>query len=229
MIFTSQHGRRRGKLLYVRALVINRNMSSRESSHGGVSFSLMDAARLGFDYIKRRIQRAAIIMASIALAVAFLTSLILTDLFYRVYSSLSGATLSVETYQYWLVFVALVVSVVGITNAMLIAVYERYREIGTMKCLGALDRHIVLLFLVEAIIQGLIGGSVGFVLGAATGLLSAGFTTGFDIILKVPGLDLLGYFIGSVILSVGLSAAATLYPALRAARLNPVEALRYEL
>ena len=204
-------------------------MGGEADRRSGVSFTVRDASRLGFDYIKRRMQRAAIVMASIALAIAFLSSLMMTDLFYRVYSRLSGASLSVETYQYWLVFVALIVSVVGITNAMLIAVYERYREIGTMKCLGALDAHIVMLFLVEAIIQGLIGGAVGFLLGVLTGLLSAGFTTGFDIILKAPGLDLLAYLVGSIALSIGLSAAATLYPAWRAARLNPVEALRYEL
>ena len=194
-----------------------------------VSFTLGDAIRLGYGYIKRRMARAAINMASIALSVSFLSTLMLTDAFYRAHARTGGARLGVETYQYWLVFVALAVSVVGITNAMLITVYERYREIGTMKCLGALDRHILMLFLVESFIQGVAGGVVGFSVGLVAALLSTGFTTGFDIVLRVPAPELLGLFAGSALLSMLLSVAATLYPAYRAARLNPVEALSYEL
>jgi putative ABC transport system permease protein len=196
---------------------------------GRVQFKLNDALRLGYDYIKRRVDRAAINIASIALGISFLSTLMLTDTFYRAHALAGGGRLSVETYQYWLMFVALIVSVVGITNAMLIAVHERYREIGTMKCLGAMDMHILLLFLVESLIQGTIGGVVGFIVGIVGALLSTGFMTGFDIILKVPVSEVLLLFAGSVILSIVLSVVATIYPALRAARLNPVEVLSYEL
>jgi len=153
----------------------------------------------------------------------------MTDAFYRAYALAGGASLSVETYQYWLMFVALIVSVVGITNAMLIAVYERYKEIGTMKCLGAMDRHILLLFLVESLIQGTLGGMAGFLIGVIGALLSTGFTTGFDILLRVPATEMLLLFAGSTLLSMVLSVVATMYPAFRAAKLDPVEALSYEL
>jgi ABC-type lipoprotein release transport system permease subunit len=112
---------------------------------------------------------------------------------------------------------------------MLISVYERYKEIGTMKCIGALDQHILMLFLVESAIQGLSGGVIGYFMGVITALISAGFTTGFDIIFKTPPSQLLLYFFGATFLSIFLSIGASLYPAWRASRLNPVEALRYEL
>jgi putative ABC transport system permease protein len=196
---------------------------------GRVSFGLGDAIRLGYDYIKKRRDRALINIASVALGIAFLATLLLTDSFYRAFVVAGGAHLSIESYQYWLMFVALIVSVVGITNAVLIAVYERYREIGTLKCIGAMDRHILLLFLVESLIQGGIGGVLGFVLGVIGALISTGATTGFDIIFKVPVTELAVLFLGSTLLSILLSVIATIYPARHAAKLNPVEALSYEL
>ena len=196
---------------------------------GRVSFGLGDALRLGYEHIKKRRDRAIINIASVALGIAFLTTLLLTDSFYRAFVAAGGAHLSIESYQYWLMFVALIVSVVGITNAVLISVYERYREIGTLKCIGAMDRHILLLFLVESLIQGGIGGILGFFLGIIGALISTGTTTGFDIILKVPATEILTLFLGSTFLSIFLSVIATIYPARHAAKLNPVEALRYEL
>jgi putative ABC transport system permease protein len=194
-----------------------------------VTFTFSDALRLGLDYIKRRLDRTLINVASVALANSFLSSLLLTDLFYRTFSQLESTSLTVEAYQYWLVFVALIVSIVGITNAMLIAVYERYREIGTMKCLGALDQHILVLFLVESSIQGLTGGAIGYVFGVIAAIVSSGLNLGFGLILKVPVWTLLLYFAGTTLLSVILSVLASIYPAWRASKLRPVEALRYEL
>ncbi len=200
-----------------------------QGRRGRVQFTFGDALRLGYWYINRRMDRAMINMASVALGISFLSTLMMTDAFYRAFALAGGERLSVETYQYWLMFVAIIVCVVGIINAMLIAVYERYREIGTMKCIGALDRHILLLFLVESLIQGVAGGATGFILGIIGAVLSTGFNIGFDIILKVPPTELLGLLLGSTLLSMILSVVATLYPAFRAAKLNPVEALSYEL
>lgn len=194
-----------------------------------VYFTISDAVRLGVDYIKRRFQRTAINVASIGLANSFLTSLIMTDLFYATFNEYQGSSIGVDAYQYWLVAVALIVSVVGITNAMLISVYERYREIGTMKCIGALDQHILMLFLIEAIIQGAAGGIIGYVLGVVAAVLSSGFTTGFNIIFMVPITELLAYLVGTTLLSILLSIIASMYPAWRASKLPPVEALSYEL
>ena len=194
-----------------------------------VQFTLMDAVRLGREYVRRRLNRSIINIASIALGLSFYTTMVLSDLLYATSATLGGGRVAVESYQYWLVAVSLVVSIVGITNAMLIAVYERYREIGTMKCLGALDRHIVLLFLVESFYQGLVGGLLGFAIGMGSAIFMAGFTAGFDIMLYASKIRLLSIFLGSVFLATALSMVATLYPAWRASKLNPVEALRYEL
>lgn len=194
-----------------------------------VYFTPLDAYRLSIGYIKRRFQRTTINIASIALANSFLTSILLSDIFYSTYNELVGDNIAIDANQYWLVAVALFVSVVGITNAMLISVYERYREIGTMKCIGATNQHILMLFLIESIIQGAIGGVLGFIFGIFAATLSSGFTTGFGIIFKISPLNLLLYLLGTTILSITLSIIASIYPAWRASILPPVEALSYEL
>ncbi|MBN2336633.1 FtsX-like permease family protein [Candidatus Bathyarchaeota archaeon] len=196
---------------------------------GRIHFTLMDAIRLGQGHIRRRLDRSLINIASIALGLSFYTTIVISDLLYATSARIGGGQVAVESYQYWLVAVALVVSVVGITNAMLIAVYERYREIGTMKCLGALDRHIVMLFLVESFFQGIVGGLVGYFIGLGSAIVITGFSSGFGIVFQAPTLSMVTIFFGSVALALALSMAATLYPAWRASKLNPVEALRYEL
>jgi hypothetical protein len=128
----------------------------------------------------------------------------------------------------WLVGLALLVAFAGILNAMLMSVTERFREIGTMKCLGALDSFIIKLFLIESLFQGIAGTVVGVLLGL--GLSMANLSTSYGIYAwkNVPW--------GSVVWSVAvcfavgifLTVAGALYPAWQAARMQPIDAMRVE-
>ena len=93
--------------------------------------------------------------------------------------------------QRWIVLLSLLVCAVGIVNAQLMAVTERFREIGTMKCLGALDRFVLRLFLLEAGMQGLVGAAAGALGGALFALLNGLFFFGWQAIALVPVDDLL--------------------------------------
>jgi putative ABC transport system permease protein len=199
------------------------------SQKEGVRFTLDDAFKLGVSYLERRRDRSLLNIASIALGLSFFTTLLLTDTFYQTYTGLNGGNAVIDQSYYWLVVVALAVSVVGITNAMLISVYERVREIGTMKCIGALNQHIIILFFVEAFLQGVVGGLFGVVLGTIGAIVTTASTTGLEIILKVEPIKLLTLYSSSVLIAVLLSIIATIYPAYQASKLDPVEALRYEL
>jgi len=199
------------------------------SQKEGVRFTLDDAFKLGVSYLERRRDRSLLNIASIALGLSFFTTLLLTDTFYQTYTGFNGGNTVIDQSYYWLVVVALAVSIVGITNAMLISVYERVREIGTMKCIGALDQHIIILFFVEAFLQGVLGGLFGVILGTFGALATTASTTGFEIILKVNPIKLLTLYSSSILIAVLLSIIATIYPAYQASKLDPVEALRYEL
>ena len=202
---------------------------ARKERIGEVKFSFSEALRISFEHIRKRPARSLVTVASITLGIAFMVVLLMMDALFRVHAMLTGTSVPIEGHQYWLVFISLSVCVIGIANSMLIAVHERYREIGTMKCLGALDQHILKLFLTESVVLSLAGGVCGFVIGAATSLISCSFQIGFDAISKVPAYNILSLLLLSTALSITLSIAATLYPAYRAAKLSPVEALSYEI
>jgi putative ABC transport system permease protein len=130
--------------------------------------------------------------------------------------------------QRWLVILSLLVCVVGIVNAQLMAVTERFREISTMKCLGALDRFILRLFILEAGMQGLAGAGMGALLGAVFSLFNGWLRFG-TVALTAVSLADLARSVG-IAMAVGclLSLLGVLYPALVAARMQPVEAMRAE-
>ncbi len=127
---------------------------------------------------------------------------------------------------------ALAVSTLGIVNTLVMAILERRREIGVLKALGAADRDVKQLFFVEAGAMGLVGGVLGVSMGW---LIGRAVTWGTNLYLHRQNLPPAHVFsvpvwlvFGGIAFSVVVSLVAGLYPASRAARLNPVEALRYE-
>jgi ABC-type antimicrobial peptide transport system permease subunit len=130
--------------------------------------------------------------------------------------------------QRWIVVLSLLVCGVGIINAQLMAVTERFREIGTMKCLGALDRFILRLFLLEAGIQGLIGASAGATLGVLTALATAAVRYGWAAAPAIAAPVVAPALLGATLVGFLLSICGALYPAWIASRMQPVAAMRAE-
>jgi len=130
--------------------------------------------------------------------------------------------------QRWIVMLSLLVCAVGIVNAQLMAVTERFREIGTMKCLGALDRFVLRLFLLEAGMQGVAGAAAGALGGALLALIHGSLRFGGVGLTHLPwgqvGLSLLW----ATVVGCLLSLIGVLYPAVVASRMRPVEAMRVE-
>ena len=127
---------------------------------------------------------------------------------------------------------ALVVASLGIINTLVMAILERRREIGVLKALGAADRDIRRLFFIEAGAMGLLGGIVGVCIGW---LIGHAINFGTNIYLSrrsLPGISVTAVpwwmVAAAIAFSIAVSLGAGIYPASRAARLDPVEALRYE-
>lgn len=127
----------------------------------------------------------------------------------------------------WIVAISLLVTVIGVANALLMSVTERFREIGTMKCLGALSRFIRTLFLIESSLIGFAGSVIGSLLGALLPMIAYGFTYRFTLVfgsMPYPLLLLTG--LASVIVGTLLAMVAAIYPAHFASRMVPADALR---
>jgi len=129
----------------------------------------------------------------------------------------------------WMLGIALLISFVGIVNAMLISVTERFREIGTMKCLGGLDSFIVKLYLIESLFQGMVGTVLGMILGVVLAYLEGLGRFGREVWVLLPPRELAGLLAVTFAVGVGLTVAGALYPAWRAAKMEPVEAMRSEV
>ena len=117
--------------------------------------------------------------------------------------------------------ISLLVGGIGVMNIMLVSITERTREIGTRKALGAKNSSIRLQFIIEAMILCLIGGLLGITLGFGLGAIAAK-VMGYSAAAPVAAI------IGSVAFSMGIGIFFGFYPANKAAKMDPIEALRYE-
>ncbi len=136
---------------------------------------------------------------------------------------------SLEGRLRWLILLAFFVCIVGVANAMLMSVTERFNEIATMKCLGAMDGFVMMMFVFEAAIQGLIGGVIGVFLGTLLALLRG--LAEYGALVAFSSELLTQMFLAAILaLAAGmvLATAAAVGPSLVAARLAPMEAMRVE-
>jgi putative ABC transport system permease protein len=140
----------------------------------------------------------------------------------KMIESFQGITKGITLAMVFIAFISLVIGGVGVMNIMLVSVTERTREIGVRKAVGAFRRDIVLQFLTEATTLSLIGGIIGVVVGVA---IPAGVNKVFD---ALPAETPLWSVVVGLIVSISVGIFFGLYPAVKASRLDPIEALRYE-
>ena len=191
-----------------------------------IIFPISEAFRFSLESIRKRFTRALITALSIVLGISFMVVLLTMAAILREMPGVGG----VEQYQIWIAIIALLVCGVGIVNSMLMSVTERYKEIGTMKCLGATDGNILEIFLIESALLGLLGGVIGSVIGWLAGVLINGLQLGWSKVFFEGAISVYMYNFGfAILVAFGVSIAAAAYPAYVGAKLSPADALRYEI
>ncbi|BCS89353.1 ABC transporter permease [Pseudodesulfovibrio sediminis] len=211
-----------------------------------ISLPFSTSLAISFKSLKVRFFRSMITISSLVLAVSFLSFVLvnldiatgmlqhggreaaraLSQAGYDV--DLAQGVVAMSAKERWIVILSLLVCTVGIINAQLMSVTERFSEIGVMKCLGALDSMILRLFLLEATMQGLAGASAGALLGCFFSLLAGGIRFGFGSLGDLSLLSMLGSVGLAILAGCLLSLIGVFYPAWLAARMEPINAIRAE-
>lgn len=206
--------------------------------------SLKQTLRISWNSLKIRAGRSFITLSGVILAIAFLASIWLNqdiinglklavpnnediaNLLLKNKVSLKVSGLDDKTK--FLIMLSLLVSAVGIVNAMLMSVTERYKEIGTMKCLGALDTLIIRLFVIESSILGLAGALIGVVIGFMIAYIPTVISYGSHVWSVFSWFEFGKSCFYSIIIGVVLSVLFAIYPAYVAAKMKPVDAMRVD-
>jgi ABC-type antimicrobial peptide transport system permease subunit len=167
--------------------------------------------------IRVRFLRMMITTLGIALGIAFFSSMMTL----RTGKSQMGYE---PEQMNWLVGTSLVMCLVGVTNSMLMSVTERFREIGTIKCLGASDSFIVKVFFLEALLLGAIGSFSGALIGSLFMALFMTASHNSPTLMNIGLVSLLGTAVGGA-----MTVLAAIAPAIQAAKMPAAAALRVEI
>lgn len=209
----------------------NTTEMSKSGVKKGVQLPFKKAFEFALNTIKIRFWRSMITAGGVFLGIAFLASVLTSK-------AVAGANASADEIarSNWLVGLSLLVCAVGITNAMLMSVTERFREIGTMKCLGALEQFVVKIFLIEAALMGAIASSLGYLIGTLLMIITKYFS--FNPKTAFHGETWSGSYSGADFginlvfclgIGIALTMLATLFPAITASRIPPAAALRSDV
>jgi hypothetical protein len=188
--------------------------------HGKIFMPFRVVVTIALNGLKIRFWRSMVTASGIFLSIAFF-SYVLTNLMLA-----PNMTMDERHRQTFLAMISVVVAGVGITNSMLMSVTERFREIGTMKCLGAPDSFVVKLFFVEAAFMGLVSSTAGFALGLAAALVL--------LAVGAPGVEfslprIFTVLVWSVSVGVFITFGAAYFPAQQAAKMPAASALRTDI
>ncbi|MEI6511699.1 MAG: FtsX-like permease family protein [bacterium] len=201
---------------------------SNKVQHAKVQLPISRAYRIAIQSIRVRFFRSIITAIGIVLGIAFYVSVQTTRML-MVVDRNDPSMIETEARLKWLVWASLLMCLVGITNAMLMSVTERYKEIGTMKCLGATDSFIVKIFLIESCLMGVIASTTGAALGFVLIILVRALGDGWKVLNQLT-LHGVGMVIGSALaIGIVLTVIAAIAPAIRAARMPAAAALRVEI
>lgn len=194
-----------------------------------INLPLRRAVEISLRSLAIRFWRSLVTSGVIFLAIAFFTYMISIDLVSTRLEVGEVVTRTDGPQRLWVALISLLVAAIGILNTLLMSVAERYREIGTMKCLGALNRFVVELFLLEAAAMGTIGSGLGALFGFGLAVLPWLMRADDLAQVTLPWSTLILRSLAGMGLGMTLTTLGAIYPAYRAAQMAPAEAMRTEV
>jgi len=203
------------------------------NDHERSTFPVHQAFVFALQAIRLRLGRMLLVLGGVAVAIAF-TNVLLTS--NALFDSLPEAALTesqgmtrAPIFRWLWVGVALLICTAGTLNAIVMSVTERIKEIGTLKCLGSRNIHIVEIFLFESVLLGVLGGILGGLLGYGAALLNFIATVGTKYLTSEMAAATSLNILLCVGISGGLALLASVIPVLMAAKVEPAAAMRYEV
>lgn len=196
-------------------------------------FPVSQAIAFAIQGIRLRLGRMLLVLAGISVAIAFTSVLLTTNALFDALPEdvmgQSGGMTRVPIFRWLWMAVALLICTAGTLNAIVMSVTERVKEIGTLKCLGSRNSHVVMIFLFESVLLGGLGGLLGGVLGYAAALGNFMLSVGAKYLTQDMAILAMWYVPVCIGISCGLALLSSVIPVLMAAKVEPAAAMRYEV